>query len=222
MNEYVLLLLITLLVLSAVYRAGIFTEYLLEQEAERQLKKEVGKGYTRDSRPINWDNIGIDQAIESLDGYSMEDHIDTLDILLSEIRIQYQDQISQRQTIEQKISILVGINALLIGLITSSTVIADETIKIFIILPALLTVIIGLLALQLQPYKFPTKYENLEEYIGYTERELVRRQIYNNYWGAVGSNRFYNRYRTLVFTVCFIFTIVSISMIIGWIVSSFI
>ena len=138
----------------------------------------------------------------------------SMDVALSEIRKSYEIERSRKSNIEVKISGIIGINAILIAMV-SAVGTAGFITNIVVLAPAFISTILGLWTLKSREYLKPGP--EPDEIFAYARRDGVnsRKDVIQNYRKAIKKNHETNNSRMETLTKCFWLTGVAFLLVIG-------
>lgn len=128
----------------------------------------------------------------------------SLDLALEEARNRYENEESRRDSVENKVGILIAINTIIISLSSSNTVIP--------IIPALVSAIIALLIVLPRSYANPLKKDNFYGY-AQLEPDNARDRFLLGYGKTIRFNRSVNSLKMEILKICVIFTSASLLLI---------
>ena len=153
------------------------------------------------------------------DGADDRDVIDpsefpTLGLTLEEARRQYDDEETRRDTVENKIGIVVTVDTLLISFSTLFNQGLHPILLIGILLPALFSAGLGLHAIRSRDYERPGK--NIWDFYDYSEYDGMdsqREQLLLDYVRATGENKKKNDPKFGIFNNCIKLTFASLVLL---------
>jgi len=129
----------------------------------------------------------------------------SLELALEEARNRYQNEESRRDSVENKVGILIAVNTIIISLSSSNSVIP--------IVPALVSAVISLLIVLPRSYANPLKNDS---FYGYAQLEpaKARDRFLLGYGKTIRFNRSVNSLKMEILKICIIFTSASLLLII--------
>jgi len=138
----------------------------------------------------------------------------TLELTLEEARRQYDDEETRRDTVENKIGIVVTVDALLISFGALFNQGLHSILLAVILLPALVSAGLGLHAIRSRDYERPGK--NIWDFYDYSEYDGVdsqREQLLLDYVRATGENKKKNDPKFGTFNNCIKLTFASLVLL---------
>jgi len=138
----------------------------------------------------------------------------TLDLTLEEARRQYDDEETRRDTVENKIGIVVTVDALLISFGALFNQGLHPLALVAILLPALVSAGLGLHAIRSRDYERPGK--NIWDFYDYSEydnADAQREQLLLDYVRTTGKNKEKNDPKFGVFNNCIKLTFASLVLL---------
>ena len=138
----------------------------------------------------------------------------SLDVALDEIRKSYDVEQARKSNIEVKTGGIVGINALLISVVSTVGTVGFAA-SVIILLPALSSTVLGLVTLRPRQYTKPGPEPN--EIFAYARRDKTNshKDFIQNYRKAINQNHETNNDRMGTLTICFWLTGASFILVTG-------
>jgi multisubunit Na+/H+ antiporter MnhG subunit len=138
----------------------------------------------------------------------------TLELTLEEARRQYDDEETRRDTVENKIGIVVTVDALLISFGALFNRGPSSLALVVILLPALVSAGLGLHAIRSRDYERPGKnIWNFYDYSEYDRSDAQREQLLLDYVRTTGKNKEKNDPKFGVFNICIKLTFASLVLL---------
>ncbi|WP_330633578.1 hypothetical protein [Halocatena halophila] len=138
----------------------------------------------------------------------------TLKLTLEEARRQYDDEERRRDAVENKIGIVVTVDALLISF---GALFGKEFHPLLIVVvlgPALASAGLGLYAIRSRDYKRPGKHiRDFHDYSTFDNEDIQREQLLLDYEATTGSNKGKNNPKFSYFNWCIILTFISLMLV---------
>ena len=162
--------------------------------------------------------VGTEDEAEESDERDIIDPSDfpTLELTLEEARRRYDDEESRRDTVENKIGIVVTVDALLIsfGAIFSQGI--HPLALVLIMFHALVSAGLGLHAIRSRSYERPAKdIWNFYDYSDYDGKSDQQEQLLLDYVRAAGKNKEKNDPKFKIFNICISLTFLSLFLILA-------
>lgn len=144
------------------------------------------------------------------------DEFPTLELTLEEARRQYDDEETRRDTVENKIGIVVTVDALLISFGALFNQGINPIILVIVLVPALVSAGLGLHAIRSRDYERPGKdIWNFYDYSDYDNAGDQREQLLLDYVRTTGKNKEKNDPKFGVFNTCIKLTFVSLLLLLA-------
>lgn len=140
----------------------------------------------------------------------------TLELTLDEARRQYDDEEARRDTVENKIGIVVTVDALLISFGALFNQGLHPLVLVVVMVPALVSAGLGLHAIRSRDYERPGK--NIWDFYDYSDYNDVgdqREQLLLDYVRTTGTNKKKNDPKFGVFNTCITFTFASLVLLLA-------
>ena len=138
----------------------------------------------------------------------------SLELTLKEARRQYDDEEIRRDTVENKIGIVVTVDALLISFGALFNQGLPSLLLVVILIPALVSAGLGLHAIRSRNYERPGK--NIWDFYDYSEYDDVgaqREQLLLDYVSATSGNKKKNDPKFGIFNICIKLTFTSLALL---------
>lgn len=138
----------------------------------------------------------------------------TLELTLEEVRRRYDDEEARRDTVENKISIVVTVDALLISFGTLFNQGYRPLALGAILIPALVSAGLGLYAIRSRDYERPGKeIWDFYDYSEFNDVDAQREQLLLDYVKTTGVNKEKNKYKFKSLDLCTLLTFISITLL---------
>lgn len=146
----------------------------------------------------------------------------TLELTLEEARRQYDDEEARRDTVENKIGIVVTVDALLISFGALFNQGLHPLVLVAVLIPALVSAGLGLHAIRSRDYERPGK--NIWDFYDYSEYDDIgaqREQLLLDYVRTTGMNKEKNDPKFGVFNTCIKLTFTSLVLLLAMPVANY-
>lgn len=166
----------------------------------------LNKYYDYTSDTVEHEDLGMD-AVEA-----SRNSEDILPVLVDEIKRKYEDQNLRRETLENKISIIIALNGVIAAFVSASQNFT-QCQKTILIGTAALSAILGILGLWPKEYDQPDTERHHLEFLDLDEKFALA-SLLNNYVACVENNQEINDRRFEIFEDCLFFTTISVFLLI--------
>ncbi|WP_126665152.1 hypothetical protein [Haloterrigena salifodinae] len=146
----------------------------------------------------------------------------TLELTLEEARRRYDDEEARRDTVENKIGIVVTVDALLISFGALFNQGLHPLVLVVVLVPALVSAGLGLHAIRSRDYERPGK--DIWDFYNYSDYDDVgdqREQLLLDYVRTTGKNKEKNDPKFGVFNICIRLTFTSLALLLATPVASY-
>lgn len=140
----------------------------------------------------------------------------TLELTLEEARRQYDDEERRRAAVENKIGIVVTVDALLISFGALFGQDFHPLLLVLVMVPALASAGLGLWAIRSRDYDRPSKHiRDFHDYSDYDDNDTQREQLLLDYETTTGENKKKNDPKFSYFNWCITLTFISLVLVLA-------
>ena len=140
----------------------------------------------------------------------------TLELTLEEARRQYDDEEQRRAAVENKIGIVVTVDALLISFSALFGQDLHPLLLVVVLVPALASAGLGLYAIRSRDYDRPGKHiRDFHDYSAFDDDDSQREQLLLDYETTTGENKKKNDPKFTYFNWCITLTFVSLVLVLS-------